>query len=160
MNDKSKKLTTVEAANIGRKMGVRGLIICRDEIERDLWNVITPGRCETHEPMDEATWREFIAASGWIDHPTLYDAGNGRKVTVPENDEQELIDALERARGEVANLAGRIETEIDKLKKNDEIVWASVSAVEHLRDYMIEILEYFSGVEGTEIRRSLDELHN
>jgi len=26
--------------------------------------------------------------------PTTYDAGNGRKVTVPENDEQDLFDAV------------------------------------------------------------------
>ena len=87
-------LTTLEAANIGRKMGVRGLIVHRDLVDRRLWQVVTPGRVETHEPMDEKTWREFLAASGWIDRPSRYDAGNGRKVTVPENDEQDLFDAV------------------------------------------------------------------
>jgi hypothetical protein len=80
----NKPLTTLEAANIGRKMGVCGLCIYRDDIDRSLWRVVTPGRNEVHEPMDEKTWREFIAASGWIDDP----------VPMPENDEQELFDAM------------------------------------------------------------------
>ena len=89
-----KPLTTLEAANIGRAMGVRGLIVHRDPEDRRLWQVVTPGRVETHEPMDEAAWRKFLAASGWIDRPARYDAGDGRKVTVPENDEQDLFDAV------------------------------------------------------------------
>ena len=91
---KRKPLTTLEAANIGRAMGVWGLCIYRDDLDRDLWHVVTPGRDEVHEPMDEKTWREFIAASGWIVRPAKYDAGNGRKVTVPANDEQDLFDAI------------------------------------------------------------------
>ena len=87
-------LTTLEAASIGRAMGVRGLIVHRDPVDRRLWQVVTPGRVETHEPMDEAAWRKFLAASGWIDRPARYDAGDGRKVTVPENDEQDLFDAV------------------------------------------------------------------
>ena len=81
---KRKPLTTLEAADIGRKMGVRGLCIYRDDIDRTLWQVVTPGRVEAHEPMDEKTWREFITASGWIEGP----------VPVPENDESELFDAI------------------------------------------------------------------
>ena len=91
---KTTPLTTLEAANIGRAMGVRGLIVHCDPVDRRLWQVVTPGRVETHEPMDEKTWREFLAASGWIDRPRRYDAGDGRKVTVPENDEQDLFDAV------------------------------------------------------------------
>ena len=91
---KRKTLTTLEAADIGREMGVRSLIVHRDPADRALWQVVTPGRCETHEPMDEKTWRAFLAASGWIDRPARYDAGDGRKVTVPANDEQDLFDAV------------------------------------------------------------------
>jgi len=91
---KRKPLTTLEAANIGRAMGARGLIVHRDPEDRSLWQVAMPGRVETHEPMDEAAWRQFLAASGWIDRPARYDAGNGRKVTVPENDEEDLFDAV------------------------------------------------------------------
>lgn len=87
-------LTTLEAANIGRQMGVRGLYIYRDDVDRRLWKVVTPGRVETHEPMDENSWSAFIASSGWIDQPVRYDAGKGRKVTVPGNDEQDLFDAV------------------------------------------------------------------
>jgi hypothetical protein len=76
-------------------MGVRGLCIYRDETDRDLWRVVTPGRNEVHEPMDEKTWRKFIAASGWIAKPET-NRRDGRKVriTVPENDESELFDAV------------------------------------------------------------------
>jgi hypothetical protein len=82
-------------ANIERAMGVRGLCIYRDETDRDLWRVVTPGRNEVHEPMDEKTWRKFIAASGWIAKPET-NRRDGRKVriTVPENDESELFDAV------------------------------------------------------------------
>jgi hypothetical protein len=69
MNAKHQPLTTLEAAKIGRAMGVRGLCIYRDELDRELWRVVTPGRNEVHEPMDEKTWRAFITASGWITRP-------------------------------------------------------------------------------------------
>ena len=83
---KNKKLTTLEAANIGRKMGVRGLCIYRDDIDRDLWHVVTPGRNEVHEPMDETTWRKFITDSGWITKTYSAKRRDGRtvRVTVPE----------------------------------------------------------------------------
>ena len=82
---KRKYLTTLEAADIGRKMGVRGLCIYRDDIDRDLWRVVTPGRVEVHEPMTEDAWRKFLAASGWIGKVERYDDGKGQEVTVPEN---------------------------------------------------------------------------
>jgi len=85
-------LTTLEAAEIGREMGVLGLLVCRDDIDRRLWRVATDQRAETHEPMNEAAWREFIA--GWVERPRRYDAGNGRKVAVPGSDEQDLLDAI------------------------------------------------------------------
>ena len=92
---KRKPLTTLEAADIGRKMGVRGLCIYRDDIDRALWQVVTPGRVEAHEPMDEKTWRAFITASGWITRPARYaTTPGGPKVTVPANDSQDLFDAI------------------------------------------------------------------
>ncbi len=87
-----KILTTLEAANIGREMGIQGLIVCRDPVDRNLWQVATPEWLETHEPMDENAWREFL--TGWIKPSARQDAGNGKKVTVPENDEQDLLDAI------------------------------------------------------------------
>lgn len=92
---KTKILTTTEASRIGREMGVRGLCIYRDDYCRDLWHVVTPGRNEVHEPMTEEQWRAFLKASGWIERTARLDAGNGRKVTVPENDEQDLFDAIQ-----------------------------------------------------------------
>ena len=91
---KKKPLTTLQAAEIGRKMGVRGLLVHRDPADRSFWQVVTPGHTEIHEPMDEKTWRAFLVGTGWIERPKRYDAGNGRKVTVPENDEQELFEAV------------------------------------------------------------------
>ena len=80
-------LTTLQAADIGREMGVRGLIVHRDPVDRSLWQVVTPGRVETHEPMDEPTWRAFLAASGWIEDQDTDDGPAG-------SDEQELFDAV------------------------------------------------------------------
>jgi len=87
-------LTTLEAAEIGREMGVLGLLVCRDSIDRRLWRVATDQRAETHEPMDEAAWREFLA--GWVERPRRRDAGGGRKATMtPTRDENERMqDAL------------------------------------------------------------------
>jgi hypothetical protein len=92
-----KILTTLEAANIGRQMGVRGLIVHRDPADRSLWQVAAPGWLESHEPMTEDQWRRFL--TDWIGagspaKPVRYNAGDGRKVTVPENDEQDLFDAI------------------------------------------------------------------
>ena len=81
---KPNPLTMKRAEEIARQMGVAGIRICRSEVDRDLWQVETPGRLEAHEPMDEPTWREFIAASGWIED----------SADVPENDESELLEAI------------------------------------------------------------------
>jgi hypothetical protein len=118
---KPKQLTTLEAANIGRAMGVRGLIVHRDPLDRALWQVVTPGRVESHEPMDETTWREFIA--GWIDRPARYDAGNGCKVTVPENDEQDLFDAIREQLSPhaVAAIAKRLSFNNSSFTDNDDV---------------------------------------
>ncbi|NLF29469.1 MAG: hypothetical protein GX591_01125 [Planctomycetes bacterium] len=121
----SRTLTTLEAANIGREMGVRGLIVCRDSVDRRLWRVATDERVEAHEPMDEAAWRQFIA--GWVERPQRYDAGDGRKVTVPENDEQGLFGAIreqlspQAVAAIVAHLHGIVRTN-DK-KVTGEVAW-------------------------------------
>ncbi len=76
-----------------------------------------------------------------------------------ETNTKEMKDALKRVRLEMAYLRGRIKSEINELQANGEIVHSSISALEHLRDYMVEILEYFSGTESAEIFKQLDELH-
>ena len=72
----------------------------------------------------------------------------------------EILDNLKRLRLEMAYLRGRIKSEINQLQANGEIVHSSISALEHLRDYMVDILEYFSGTESAEIYKQLHELKN
>jgi hypothetical protein len=71
---------------------------------------------------------------------------------------QRMMDAIKRARADIASLADWIECELDK-DRDDEVTWASVGSLEHVRENLIETLAFFSGVEQSEIQRSLDELH-
>jgi len=71
---------------------------------------------------------------------------------------QRMMDAIKRARADIASLADWIECELDK-DSDDEVTWASVGSLEHVRENLIETLAFFSGVEQSEIQRSLDELH-
>ena len=66
--------------------------------------------------------------------------------------------ACRRPRADIASLADWLECELDK-KTNGQIAWAAVSAIEHVRESLIETLSIFSGVAQSEIQRSLDELH-
>ena len=77
-----------------------------------------------------------------------------------QTNNNEMMDDLKRLRLEMAYLRGRIKSEINELQANGEIVHSSISALEHLRDYMVEILEYFSGTESAEIFKQLDGLHS
>jgi len=79
-------------------------------------------------------------------------------MTTPQNNKQRMMAALKRAQADIASLADWIECELDK-DSDDEITWASVGSLEHVRENLIETLAFFSGVEQAEIQRSLDELH-
>ena len=68
-----------------------------------------------------------------------------------------MMDAFKRAQADIASLADWIECELDK--DGDEVTWASVGSLEHVREQLVETLAFFSGVEQSEIQRSLDELH-
>ena len=70
---------------------------------------------------------------------------------------QRMMDAFKRAQADIASLADWIECELDK--DGDEVTWASVGSLEHVREQLVETLAFFSGVEQSEIQRSLDELH-
>jgi len=74
------------------------------------------------------------------------------------NNTQRMMDAFKRARADIASLADWIECELEK-HEDQEVTWASVGTLEHVRTQLIETLASFSGVEQTEIKRSLDELH-
>ena len=75
----------------------------------------------------------------------------------PQN-KQHMMDAFRRAQADIASLADWIECELAK-DSADEITWASVGSLEHVREDLIETLAFFSGVKQSEIQRSLDELH-
>ena len=53
---KQKTISMAEAIRIGRKMGVRGIDVCRDELDQKLWCVIARGRMQAHAPMCRADW--------------------------------------------------------------------------------------------------------
>lgn len=72
---------------------------------------------------------------------------------------QRMMDAFKRAQADIASLADWIECELEKYDDDDEVTWASVGSLEHVRENLIETLAFFSGVEQSEIKRSLDELH-
>jgi len=72
---------------------------------------------------------------------------------------QRMMDAFKRAQADIASLADWIECELEKFEDDDEVSWASVGSLEHVREQLLETLAFFSGVDQTEIQRSLDELH-
>jgi len=72
---------------------------------------------------------------------------------------QRMMDAFKRAQADIASLADWIECELEKFEDDDEISWASVGSLEHVREQLLETLAFFSGVDQAEIQRSLDELH-
>ena len=70
-----------------------------------------------------------------------------------------MMDAFKRAQADIASLADWIECELEKYD-DGEVTWASIGSLEHVRENLIETLAFFSGVEQSEIQRSLDELHS
>ena len=70
-----------------------------------------------------------------------------------------MMDAFKRAQADIASLADWIECELNK-QDDRQVTWASVGSLEHVRENLIETLAFFSGVEHSEIQRSLDELHS
>jgi len=75
-----------------------------------------------------------------------------------QNNTQRMMNAFKRAQADIASLADWIECELDK-ENDDEVTWASVGSLEHVREQLLETLAFFSGIEQPEIQRSLNELH-
>ena len=71
-----------------------------------------------------------------------------------------MHDAFKRASADIASLADWFECELEKFEDDDDATWASVNSLETTREHLIEVLADFSGVGQTEIKRSLDELHD
>jgi len=76
-----------------------------------------------------------------------------------QKNKQPVIDALKRARADVASLTDWLECELEK-QNDDEVTWGTVGTLEHVRQNLIETLAFFSGIDESEIKRSLDELHS
>ena len=76
-----------------------------------------------------------------------------------QKNKQPVIDALKRARADVASLTDWLECELEK-QNDDEVTWGTVGTLEHVRANLIETLAFFSGIDESEIKRSLDELHS
>ncbi|HNO80365.1 MAG TPA: hypothetical protein PKN33_20145 [Phycisphaerae bacterium] len=79
-------------------------------------------------------------------------------MTKPQNN-QPALDALKRARADVASLTDWLERELQK-QTDENVTWGTVGTFEHVRDNLIETLAFFSGIDESEIKRSLDELHS
>jgi hypothetical protein len=75
-----------------------------------------------------------------------------------QNNTQRMMDAFRRAQADIASLADWIECELEK-HDDQQVTWATIGSLEHVREQLIETLAFFSGVEQSEIKRSLDELH-
>ena len=75
-----------------------------------------------------------------------------------QNNTQRMMDAFKRAQADIASLADWIECELEK-HDDQEVSWATVGSLESVREQLLETLAFFSGVEQSEIQRSLDELH-
>jgi hypothetical protein len=79
-------------------------------------------------------------------------------MTTSQN-KQPAIDALKRARADVASLTDWLECELQK-QIDENVTWATVGTLEHVRANLIETLAFFSDIDESEIKRSLDELHS
>lgn len=77
----------------------------------------------------------------------------------PQPNTKRMMDALKRARADIASLTDWLECELDK-QNDEQVTWATVGSLEHVRENLIETLAFFFGVEQPEIQRSLDELHS
>ncbi len=76
-----------------------------------------------------------------------------------QNNTQRMMDALKRARADVASLADWIECELEK-QDDGKVTWGTVGTLEHVRENLIETLAFFSGIDESEIERSLEELRS
>jgi hypothetical protein len=70
---------------------------------------------------------------------------------------QAAMTAFKRAQADIASLADWFECEMQKYDEA-EVTWATVGSLEHVRENLIETLAFLSGINTTEIQRSLDEL--
>lgn len=132
---------TIEQANRIADGLVR---VVADEVDPALWLVAGDGLAETHEPMDEDAWRTLLKTlAAKLQPPT------------------DVLRAFDRARADIASVADWIDCELQTFEDGtDEITWATVGTVAHVREKLIETLEFLSGVSQPEIQRSLDELHS
>ena len=75
-----------------------------------------------------------------------------------QSNTKRMMDALKRAHADIVSLTDWLKCELEK-QNDDEVTWAAVNSLEHVRENMIETLASFSGAEQSKIQRDLDELH-
>ena len=63
--------------------------------------------------------------------------------------------AYKTAKGDIANLLGWFECEL--AKKPETVQWPLVDSLIHVRQNMIETLNFLSGIDTSEIENSLEE---
>jgi hypothetical protein len=76
-----------------------------------------------------------------------------------QDNKKKAIDALKRARADIASLTDWLECELQK-QADENVTWATVGSIEHVRTTLVETLAFFSGFRVSEIQRSLDELRS
>jgi len=67
-------------------------------------------------------------------------------------------EAFQHTRNEIASLIDWLQQELEKYD-HQEISWATVGTIRHIRENLIDTLASVSGIERDEIQNSLDELH-
>jgi len=75
-----------------------------------------------------------------------------------EQAKKNLMDRCRRARADIASLLDWFECELER-DAHQEATWATLGSLDHVRDDLKHLLAFFSGIEPTEIQRSLEELH-
>jgi len=75
-----------------------------------------------------------------------------------QSNTKRMMDALSKARNDIANLTGWLDCELQKYDAQN-VTWSTVSSLEHVRENMTETLAFLSGMDQAEIARSLDEMN-
>ncbi len=70
------------------------------------------------------------------------------------------MNSYKRARADIASLVDWLECELEKFDTRDDLNWATIGTLGHVRKNLVETLAFLSGFEESEIQRSLDELHS
>jgi len=73
-------------------------------------------------------------------------------------DQQTKHETFQRARNDIASVIDWLQQELEKYD-HQEISWATVGTIRHIRENLIDTLASVSGIERDEIQNSLNELN-